>query len=78
MVYTEIQQTPQEECKDDFIWIPVQNKEHKKKCLLPHISAMPSPENHNHNHVDTQSKQTNKNQVDNNLEYPEPLYYPPV
>lgn len=46
MTYTEIQQKPEEECKDYLIWIPVQTIEHKKKCLLPDISTMLPPESH--------------------------------
>ena len=46
MTYTEIQQKPEEECKDHLIWIPVQTIEHKKKCLLPDISTMLPPESH--------------------------------
>ena len=39
ITYNEIQQEPHEECKDFYFWIPIQKKEHKKKCILPDIST---------------------------------------
>ena len=51
ITYTELQQSPVENCENILIWIPIQKKEHKKKCLLPDISTMLDSEKNYDNFV---------------------------